>query len=185
MSSKYLYVVLIGLIGLSKEFLVFNEEVLVLLAFGIFICLSVNYGGGMIGGELDSRKEKIKEEFDLYKNLQQKTFAHLISYHKKQKLLSSEMKEILNVSKSEILNIEHYYKNLLKNFLMSDIEERLKRVSVNENKTNVALQKEIFVNLKSYLMKSYAVGSNKMSKKSLKKKKQSLKNCVKQLKTCC
>lgn len=79
MSSKYLYVVLVGLVALSKEFLVFNEEVLVLLAFGIFICLLVNYGGGMIAGELDSRKEKIKEEFDLYKNLQEKTFAHLIS----------------------------------------------------------------------------------------------------------
>lgn len=45
MSSKYLYVVLVGLVALSKEFLVFNEEVLVLLAFGIFICFLVNYGG--------------------------------------------------------------------------------------------------------------------------------------------
>ena len=52
MSSKYLYVVLLGSIGLSKEFLVFNEEVLVLFAFGIFICLFVGYGGGMVGEEL-------------------------------------------------------------------------------------------------------------------------------------
>jgi len=87
MSSKYLYVVLLGLIAFSKEFLVFNEEVLVLLAFVIFIYLIVTYGGEVIGGELDLRKEKIKEEFDLYKNLQEKTFTHLISYHKKTKII--------------------------------------------------------------------------------------------------
>ena len=113
MSSKYLYGVLLVLIALSKEFLVFNEEVLVLLAFSIFIYLLVNYGGEMIAGELDSRKEKIKEEFDLYKNLQEKTFTHLISYHQKQKLLSSEIKEVFEISKAEIANIEKFYENSL------------------------------------------------------------------------
>jgi F0F1-type ATP synthase membrane subunit b/b' len=181
MSSKYLYIVLLGLVALSKEFLVFNEEVLVLLAFAIFVYLLVNYGGEMIAAELDSRKEKIKEEFDLYKNLQEKTFTHLINYHKKQKLLSSEIKEIFEISKSEIANIERYYENLLQNSLISNFEERLKRVSTNENKTNSALQKEIFSDLRAYLMDSYSVESGKMSKAS---RKQLLKTCVEQLKSC-
>ena len=68
MNSKYLYVILLGLVALSKEFLVFNEEVLVLLAFAIFIYLLVNYGGEMIAGELDARKEKIKEELQKLKD---------------------------------------------------------------------------------------------------------------------
>tara|TARA_B110001450_G_scaffold195174_1_gene183506 strand:- start:9506 stop:10033 length:528 start_codon:yes stop_codon:yes gene_type:complete len=174
-------VALLGLVALSKEFLVFNEEVLVLLAFAIFIYLLVNYGGEMIAAELDSRKDKIKEEFDLYKNLQEKTFTHLISYHQKQKLLSSEIKEIFETSKSEIVNIEKYYENLLQNSLISNFEERLKRVSNNENKTNSALQKEIFSDLRTYLMESYSVEGGKMSKKN---RKQLLKNCVEQLKTC-
>jgi F0F1-type ATP synthase membrane subunit b/b' len=174
-------VALLGLVALSKEFLVFNEEVLVLLAFAIFIYLLVNYGGEMIAAELDSRKDKIKEEFDLYKNLQEKTFTYLISYHQKQKLLSSEIKEIFETSKSEIVNIEKYYENLLQNALISNFEERLKRVSNNENKTNSALQKEIFSDLRTYLMESYSVEGGKMSKKN---RKQLLKNCVEQLKTC-
>jgi|TARA_B110000967_G_C18840021_1_gene538854 F0F1-type ATP synthase membrane subunit b/b' len=181
MSSKYLYIILLGLVALSKEFLVFNEEVLVLLAFGIFIYLMVNYGGEMIAGELDSRKEKIKEEFDLYKNLQEKTFTHLISYHKKQQSLSTEIKEVFDISKSEINNIEKYYENLFQNFLVSNFEERLKRVSINENKTNSALQKEIFVDLRAHLMDSYSIENGKMSKKN---RKQLLKDCVEQLKTC-
>jgi len=181
MSLKYLYVVLLMLIALSKEFLVFNEEVLVLLAFSIFIYLLVNYAGEMISSELDARKIKIKEEFDLYKNLQEKTFTHLISYHQKQKLLSSEIKEVFETSKAEITNIEKFYENSLQNHLVSNFEDRLKRVSGNENKTNVVLQKEIFTDLRAYLMDSYSVESNKMSKKN---RKQLLKNCVEQLKTC-
>lgn len=181
MSSKYLYGVLLVLIAFSKEFLVFNEEVLVLLAFSIFIYLLVNYGGEMIADELDARKEKIKEEFDLYKNLQEKTFTHLISYHQKQKLLSSEIKEVFEISKAEIANVEKFYENSLQNHLVSNFEERLKRVSTNENKTNAALQKEIFTDLRAYLMDSYSVESNKMSKNN---RKQLLKNCVEQLKTC-
>jgi F0F1-type ATP synthase membrane subunit b/b' len=169
------------LIALSKEFLVFNEEVLVLLAFSIFIYLLVNHAGEMISSELDARKIKIKEEFDLYKNLQEKTFTHLISYHQKQKLLSSEIKEVFEISKAEITNIEKFYENSLQNHLVSNFEDRLKRVSGNENKTNVVLQKEIFTDLRAYLMDSYSVESNKMSKKN---RKQLLKNCVEQLKTC-
>jgi len=181
MNSKYLYGILLGLVAFSKEFLVFNEEVLVLLAFAIFVYLLVNYGGEMIAAELDARKEKIKEEFDLYKNLQEKTFTHLISYHQKQKLLSSEIKEVFEISKSEIANIERYYEKSLENFIASNFEERLKRIASNETKDNSALQKEIFTDLRAYLMDSYSIEGTKMSKKN---RKQLLKNCVEQLKAC-
>ena len=69
----------------------------------------------------------------------------------------------------------------LQNFLVTNFEERLKRVATNENKNNAALQKEIFVDLRAYLMDSYSIEGNKMSKAN---RKQLLKNCVEQLKTC-
>ena len=144
MSSKYLYGVLLVLVALSKEFLVFNEEVLVLLAFAIFIYLLVNYGGEMIAGELDSRKEKIKEEFDLYKNLQEKTFTHLISYHQKQKLLSSEIKEVFEIRNQKLLILKNIMRIHYKIYLYLNFEERLKRVSTNENKTNSRSSKRDF-----------------------------------------
>jgi len=96
-------------------------------------------------------------------------------------LLSSEIKEIFEISKSEISNIEKYYENSLQNYLISNFEERLKRVAASENKTNAALQKEIFVDLRTYLMDSYSIENGKMSKKN---RKQLLKNCVEQLKSC-
>jgi len=181
MSLKYLYVVLLGLIVLSKELLVFNEEALVLLAFALFIYLFLTYGGEVIAKELDSRKEKIKEEFDLYKNLQLKTFTHLVNYHKKQKLLNLEIKEILAISKLEILSIEKYYQCLLGSFIILNFEERLKRVLINENKTNTVLKKEIFKDLRLYLLNSYSIKNNRMS---LMNRKLLLKKSVEQLKTC-
>jgi len=66
--------------------------------------------------------------------------------------------------------------------LSLNFEERLKRVSVNQNKTNGVLQKEIFVDLKLRLTESYSIENGKMSEKN---RKQLLKNCVEQLKTCC
>ena len=105
----------------------------------------------------------------------------MISYHQKQKLLNSEIKEIFEISIAEISNIEKYYENSLQNFLVTNLEERLKRVATNENKNNAALQKEIFVDLGAYLMDSYSIEGNKMSKAN---RKQLLKNCVEQLKTC-
>jgi len=65
--------------------------------------------------------------------------------------------------------------------LISNFEERLKRVSINENKTNVALQKEILLDLQFYLMNSYSVEANKMSPIT---KKQLLESCVLQLGNC-
>ena len=83
MNSKYLLFFLLSiLIVLSKEILVFNEEILVLFAFGIFIFLVYNFAGSLISIELDSRSVKIEEEFSFYKQMQQKTLNHLISYHK-------------------------------------------------------------------------------------------------------
>ena len=166
---------------LSKEFLVFNEEVLVLLAFSIFVFLLVNYGGDMIASELDSRKQRIKEEFDLYKDLQEKTFVHLIGYHEKQRLLNSEIRTIFEISKSEIASIEKYYENLLENHISSNIEELLRRISTNESKISSALQKKIFVDLRSHLMVAYSVENGRMSKKN---RKLSIKACVEQLKVC-
>jgi F0F1-type ATP synthase membrane subunit b/b' len=65
MSSRYLFFCFLILIAFSKEVLVFNEEVLILFCFSVFIYLIINYGGDMIASELDSRNKKIKEELDL------------------------------------------------------------------------------------------------------------------------
>ena len=89
--------ILFIVIVLSKEILVFNEEILVLFAFGIFIFLVYNFASDLISSELDSRSVKIQEEFNFYRSMQEKTLTHLIAYHNKQKLLSEEIKAIFAI----------------------------------------------------------------------------------------
>nr|YP_009476730.1 ATP synthase F0 subunit 4 [Cryptomonas curvata]AVM81223.1 ATP synthase F0 subunit 4 [Cryptomonas curvata] len=157
-------ITLLLLIGLSKEILVFNEEILVLFSFGIFIFLVYNFGSTMISSELDSRAVKIQEEFAYYRDMQEKTLTHLISYHKKQRLLSDEIKFIFLIVKKDIdLLILTYSKLFVKSFY-NTIEEKLKKVVANESKFSSLLQAKISNEVYFFLISKYS--SNKDKKNS-------------------
>ena len=155
MNYKYLLFVLLSiLIVLSKEILVFNEEILVLFAFGIFIFLVYNFAGSLISLELNARSVKIEEEFSFYKHMQQKTLSHLISYHKKQVLLSEEVKSIFLVTKNDIKIVISNYSQLFLKFLINGIDDKLKKIVSIELKFNSLLQEKISSELYSFFFAS-------------------------------
>ena len=162
-SKTQLLLILLITTFLSKEVLVFNEEILVLFAFGVFIYLTYSFASQMISAELDSRSTKIQDEFSTYKNIQEKTLIHLISYHNKQKLLSEEIKSILQLTKKDIdLIIQNYTQTFVKQ-VNSNIDEKLKKVLINESKANLALQQKINDELYAFLINSYTVAKTKKS----------------------
>jgi len=138
MVYSYLNLFLFVIILLSKEVIVFNEEILVLFAFGLFVYLVSVYGGAMLAEELDNRGLKIKEELDLYKGLQQKTLQHLINYHSKQRQLTGELQSILRVSKEELIIFELYHTDALINATLASLDERLKRIVIAETSRTAA-----------------------------------------------
>lgn len=156
-----LLLTLLFLISLSKEILVFNEEILVLFSFGIFIFLVYNFGSSMISSELDSRAIKIQEEFNYYKNMQEKTLTHLISYHKKQKLLSEEIKTIFAVIKKDISLIIVTYSQLFIKSLNNAIEDKLKKIIANQSKFDALLQIKISNELYTFLISKYSFNKDK------------------------
>jgi hypothetical protein len=162
MNYKYLLFVLLSiLIVLSKEILVFNEEILVLFAFGIFIFLVYNFAGSLISLELNARSVKIEEEFSFYKHMQQKTLSHLISYHKKQVLLSEEVKSIFLVTKNDIKIVISNYSQLFLKFLINGIDDKLKKIVSIELKFNSLLQEKISSELYSFLISKYNKSNDK------------------------
>jgi F0F1-type ATP synthase membrane subunit b/b' len=162
MNLKYLLFFLLSiLIVLSKEILVFNEEILVLFAFGIFIFLVYNFAGSLISIELDARGIKIEEEFSFYKHMQQKTLNHLISYHKKQILLSEEVQSIFLITKNDIKVVISNYSQLFLKFLTNGIEDKLKKILSIEFKFNSLLQEKISFELYSFLIFKYAKSNDK------------------------
>lgn len=147
MFYSYINLVLFCIILISKEILIFNEEVLVLFAFCFFVYLLTNYAGNLVVDELDNRSMKIKEEFDLYKNLQKKTLLYLVKFHKKQNLLSQELKEILSFSKYEILILEKSYPLSLRKQIIMLTDDQLKRILANESRFSFLAQKHVFSRL--------------------------------------
>ena len=164
-SKTSLLLTLLFLVALSKEILVFNEEILVLFSFGIFIFLVYNFGSTLISSELDSRAIKIQEEFNYYKNMQEKTLNHLISYHQKQKLLSDEIKSILSITIKDINLILSTYSLLFVRSFNNIIEEKLKKIIATESKFNSLLQIKISNELHTFLIAKYS--STKGKKGSL------------------
>ena len=162
MNFKYsLFLLLSILIVLSKEILVFNEEILVLFAFGIFIFLVYNFAGSLISLELDARSVKIEEEFSFYKQMQQKTLSHLVSYHKKQILLSEEVKSIYLITKNDIKVVISNYSQMFVKFLINGIDDKLKKIVSIEIKFNSLLQEKISSELYSFLIFKYIKSNDK------------------------
>jgi hypothetical protein len=89
-----------------------------------------------------------------------------------------ELKQILDFSKNEVKPIELYYENFVDSLVTLNFEERLKRVVVSENKVDAGFQKQVFVDLRLYLINSYSVETN------TKKRWEISKNCIKQLQSC-
>nr|YP_009476688.1 ATP synthase F0 subunit 4 [Proteomonas sulcata]AVM81181.1 ATP synthase F0 subunit 4 [Proteomonas sulcata] len=169
-------IVLLVLIFISKEILVFNEEILVLFAFGVFIFLVARFGSSMIIESLEERAIKINEEFTFYKELQQKTFLHLIDYHKKQMSLVEEVKEIFNFAKSEChLLIQSFHLSLY-NTLHNSLEEKLKRILSGQVKRNNSLQAQICGDLKAYIVNKYIDNNGNLKAGKKKYLRRSLKN---------
>lgn len=156
MNLKYIqFFLLFLLIVLSKEILVFNEEILVLFAFGIFIFIVYNFASSLISLELDNRSSKIEEEFSFYKNMQQKTLHHLISYHKKQVLLSEEINSIFSVARKDIERLVLNYSQLFLKLLANNIDDKLRKTISIELKFNSILQEKISSELYSFLSTNY------------------------------
>lgn len=154
-SKRSLALSLLILVILSKEVLVFNEEILVLLAFSVFVFLIYNFASDLISSELDSRNAKIEQEFVFYNDVQKRTFLHLISYNRKQILLSEEVKLIYSILKKDITLLVVNYSNLFVNYLSNCIDDKLKKIVSAENKLNEILKKKLNDELCFFLISRY------------------------------
>ena len=154
-----------------KEFLVFNEEILVLLSFFLFIFLVINFCKVLINDSLNSKIEVIKGEFDFYKNLQKQTVLYLINYYKKQNLLSKSLTKILSLAKNEIEIIHLCFKKLWHNKIKLNFEEKLKKLISCEFQKNLFIQSFYSTCLFDFFVKKYVVFSeSSLFEQQLKKK---------------
>jgi hypothetical protein len=134
-------------ISISKEFLVLNEEILVLLSYFIFIFLTIHFCKSLINDFLNSKINSIKNEFYFYIDLQKKTVFHLISYYKKRMFLSGSLIKILLFAKNEIKILFVYFKNFWFNLIKISFEEKIKKLIIFNVEKYLSVQVFFLVNL--------------------------------------
>ena len=93
--------------------------------------------------------------------MQQKTLSHLISYHKKQILLSEEVKSIFSITKNDINLVTSNCSQLFLKFLINGVDDKLKKISSMETKFNSLLQDRISSELNFFLTSRYSKSNDK------------------------
>lgn len=140
-TKPLLFILSLFTILFSKEFLVFNEETLIVVAFSIFIYLVLNKASSMISEELDNKSKEIQNKFNLYKNIQEKTILYLFNYYSKREILSEKIQKISNIKKLRISVINDYFQVNLKKQLLVQLEDVLNRFVLNEYSSTSTFQR--------------------------------------------
>jgi Mitochondrial ATP synthase B chain precursor (ATP-synt_B) len=153
--KKLIIFVLFVLIVVSKEVLVFNEEILVLFSFVVFSFLFFRYFTSVFSSDLYLRSNKIKEEFCFYEETRKKTIVHVLSYHNKLKMLSDKAKLVLLNTNKNICFVLVCTSLLHAKLLVVEIDDKLKRLISYELTTIALLQKKINSKLFAYLFARY------------------------------
>jgi|LauGreDrversion4_2_1035121.scaffolds.fasta_scaffold25715_2 hypothetical protein len=152
---KLIIFILFILVVVSKEVLVFNEEILVLFSFAVFSFLSFRYFTSASSSDLYLRSNKIKEEFCFYEETRKKTVIHVLSYYNKLKLLSDKAKLVLLNTNKNICFILACTSLLHTKLLIVEIDDKLKRLISYELTTITLLQKKVNSKLFAYLLVRY------------------------------
>ena len=122
--------------------LIMDEEVLVLYVFVTFCGLSYHFVSGSVDEQLRSDASKMGVEFDKYFEVQKKVLKTLIQYHVTQILVISQLKNLLDFSKSEITKVIEAKKKSFDAQLATQIEQKLAYIAAKELSISAKVQSE-------------------------------------------
>lgn len=150
-----LQLILLVIVFISKEFLVFNEEILVLISFFVFIFLNIKFVKNTLNSIIDEKTSEIRSEFELYKVLQKKTISYVINYHVKQVNLIKKLDSISLFSKDEIFQVDSYFSLSFKNRMVFNFENKLKKMISLEFQKILFVQSYFLSLIDNFFLKKY------------------------------
>jgi hypothetical protein len=119
----------------SKEFLVYNEETLVLASFIFFVAAMSKSLKDVTVSTLLARGAALQKELEDNITLREEILTKLISYHQKKMQLFNEVTELLTFSSSELNVLLLKRQQALKFHIVNQVEQKLKRIVERESKT--------------------------------------------------
>jgi hypothetical protein len=110
----------------ALEFIVYNEEVLLLICFCSFVVVTYRNLNIMVATMWDDTALGIKKELDSFKEIQKETLELLISKQKERKLVVAQVSDIFIFFKSELLVLTNLKERYLENAISLEVEEKLR-----------------------------------------------------------
>jgi len=144
--------------------MVMDEEVIVVYAFILFIGLMYHYTSTLVDDSIRSESQKIGKEFDIFFDLQKKVVKSLIKYHVLQVLIITQIKELLEFSKSEISNVIEAKKKTLDARLATQMEQKLAYLASKEQGIAIKVQADASNHIIANVQELFAT-ENKQNKK--------------------
>jgi hypothetical protein len=157
--------ILLGTAGIMGV-LVMDEEVLVLGCWVTFVCLAYTYGSSAINEMFDERRAKFSEDILSSYTFQESAIKALINYHNVQILVISEIKQLLDFSKSEISRILGQRQDSFKTIISGQIEQKLSILADKEAAVASQVQETIHATVSENVLTLFS--SNDSTVKSLK-----------------
>lgn len=127
----------------SKEFLVFNEEILIFVSFIIFMYLCYHFLGQSLSKELNERNLNIQKNFLYYDRIQKDLICSLIFFHKNQQNMLLDIQNIILFLKGITALFSEKFLILLKKHIFYFFENNLKKFLSLEKTFKMKLQYNI------------------------------------------
>jgi F-type H+-transporting ATPase subunit b len=151
----------------AVEILVYNEEILLLVCFSLFIIVAYRSLNEMVASELDDRASKIKSELDSFSTIRKETLESLLEKQKERKHLSSTITDILSFSKKEAEILVVLNSKSLDDSLGQQMKQKLSTLKLSEGNVSKAVYREAIIALKSKLSSSSDISLSPYQENSL------------------
>nr|YP_009317233.1 ATP synthase F0 subunit b [Palpitomonas bilix]BAV82401.1 ATP synthase F0 subunit b [Palpitomonas bilix] len=116
----------------SKELLIYNEETIIAVCFGLFVYVLNKNLKNMVANELQDRADKIRHDLEYFSNVRKETLNNLIEFHQLRQNLTTEIDNIAKFSETTLLSILKKRQLSLKHLINSQINTRLNLIKTNE-----------------------------------------------------
>ena len=165
----YVFLALVGLVAMSsKGIILYNEEILVALAFVSFVSFCVTNYSSTVAESLDDRANSIQEELQTYLTLKESYLRSLIDTHKKQVDLSAVILSLNSFSSSCLVEHTAQRESELERNVTNQVSSQLKSLAALGSGMRSGVYTKLASSLRTCVLES--LQRAKKSKQDLKPK---------------
>lgn len=128
-----LILVLFIAVGSAVGFIVYDEEIFLLMDFSLFLIFAYRMVGDSVATELDSRVTQVQAEFDTLQNLKLEKSATLVEVHQIRTTISSDIDVLASFAENQLENVSVLCQRSLEADLQASIQQKFAVLSSTED----------------------------------------------------